>query len=94
MPRTNHKKLFSHFARNYKTKAPPIRAPAMTMTAERSGSRSTTAAPLDLEEEDVADSELEAALAEGLALEEEVDTGNGVSVKQFKKVGQKDDKDH
>lgn len=66
----------------------------MTMTAERSGSRSTTAAPLVLVEgEDVADSELEAALAEGLALEEEVDTGNAVSVKQFKRVGQKDDRD-
>lgn len=67
----------------------------MTMTAERSGSRSTAAAPLDLVEgEDVADSELEAALAEGLTLEEEVVTGNGVSVRQFKRVGQKDDRDH
>jgi len=31
---------------------------------------------------------------EALALEEEVDTGNCVSVKQFKKVTQKDDRDH
>jgi hypothetical protein len=59
----------------------------MTMMAERSGSCSTVVAPLDLleleEEEGVA-----ALVSEGLALEEEVDTGNCVSVKQFKKVTQ------
>jgi hypothetical protein len=67
----------------------------MTMTAERNGSCSIAVALLDLVEgEDEADPELVAALAEGLALVEEVDTGNGVSVKQFKRVGQKDDRDH
>jgi len=67
--RAKHKKL-SHFARNYKTKAPPIRAPAMTMTAERSGSCSTAVAPLDLvEAEGVAE-----LVSEALALVEEVDT--------------------
>jgi hypothetical protein len=60
------------------------------MTAERSGSCSTAVAPLDLVEgEDVADS-----VAEGFSLVEEVDTGNCVSVKQFEKVTQKDDRDH
>jgi hypothetical protein len=64
----------------------------MTMTAERSGSCSTAMAPLDLvEAEGVAEL---VTLAEGLALEEEVDTGNCVSVKQFKTVTQKDDRDH
>ena len=91
MPRLNHKKL-SHFARNYKTKAPPIRAPAMTMTAERSGSCSTAVAPLDLLEED--EEGLAELVSEAFALVEEVDTGNCVSVKQFKKVTQKDGRDH
>jgi hypothetical protein len=60
------------------------------MTAERSGSCSTAMAPLDLvEAEGVAE-----LVPEALALEEEVDTGNCVSVKQFKKVTQKDDRDH
>jgi len=75
MPSPNHKKL-SHFARNYKTKAPPIRAPVMTMTAERIGSCSTAVAPLDLVEEEGEDvAELE---PEGVALVpmEEVDTRN------------------
>jgi hypothetical protein len=45
--------------RNYKAKAPPIRAPAMTIAAESNGSCSTAVAPLDLvdevAEEDVTD---------------------------------------
>ena len=79
MPHPSHKKSPS-FARNYKTKAPPIKAPAMTMTAERSGSCSTAVALLDLvEEEGVAE-----LVSEALALaDEEVDTGNCGSVKQF-----------
>jgi hypothetical protein len=64
----------------------------MTMMAERSGSCSTVVAPLDLleleEEEGVA-----ALVSEGLALEEEVETGNYVSVKKFKKVTQKVDRE-
>ena len=63
----------------------------MTMMAERSGSCSTAVAPLDLleleEEEGVA-----ALVSEALALEEEVDTGNCVSVKRFE-VTQKDDRE-
>jgi len=62
----------------------------MTMMAERNGSCSTAVAPLDLvEEEGVAE-----LVFEGLAPVEEVDAGNCVSVKQSKKVTQKDDRDH
>jgi hypothetical protein len=75
MPRTFHKKPL-HFCEklNYKTKVPPSRAPAMTMTAESSGSCSTAVALLDVvDPEGVLVDEADVA-------EEEVDTGNcGVS---------------
>jgi hypothetical protein len=62
----------------------------MTMTAERSGSCSTAVAPFDVvEEEGVAE-----LVSEALALEEDVETGDCVSVKAFRKVIQKDDRDH
>jgi predicted methyltransferase len=66
----------------------------MTMTVERSGSCSTTIAALDVEE-----GELEDLTAFALALAEVAEevllvTGNHVLVKQFKKVAQKDDRDH
>jgi hypothetical protein len=64
----------------------------MTMTAERSGSCSTAVAALDVEEEVLEDLAVAAALPEA-ECEEEVDAGNCMSEKQFKKVAQKDDRD-
>jgi hypothetical protein len=83
---------FRIYAKNYKTKVPPIRAPAMTMTAERSGSCSMAVAPLLdvvlLEEVLEALTEL-VPEAEGVdaadATVEEVDAGSCALVKQFKK---------
>jgi hypothetical protein len=57
----------------------------MAMTAERSGSCSTALAPLDVVEAEGVAELVPLALAEALALVEEEDTGNRVSVKQFKK---------
>ena len=63
------------------------------MTAERSGSCSTAVAPLEVVEEE--EGVVAALVPEALALaEEEVDTGNRVSVKQVKNETQKDDRDH
>jgi len=65
----------------------------MTMTAERSGSCSTAVAPLEVVEEE--EGVVAALVLEAWALaDEEVDTGNRVSVKQVKKETQKDDRDH
>jgi hypothetical protein len=63
----------------------------MTMTAERSGRCSTAVAPLELVEEVLEDWTELVPEAEDA---EEVDTGNCVSVKQSKKVTQKDGRDH
>ena len=61
----------------------------MAMTAVRSGSCSTAVAPLDLvegEPEEEEDGVAELPVPEGVALDEEVVTGNCVSVKQDEKV--------
>jgi len=60
MSHPSHRKLepeLPHFARNYKTKAPPIRAPAITMMVERSDGCSAVVASLDLVDEPLAEAE-------------------------------------